>query len=90
MQKTSETIEITFKLYATLGAFLPDGAHRNQINISIPADRSVLGVLEDHNVPLESCHLVLVNGVFIHPEARKDTLLKPGDALAVWPPVAGG
>jgi len=32
----------------------------------------------------------VVNGVFIPASARATHALLPGDALAVWPPVAGG
>ncbi len=35
-------------------------------------------------------HLVLVNGSFVGPEDRAARVLRAGDALAVWPPVAGG
>jgi hypothetical protein len=33
---------------------------------------------------------VLVNGVFVPPRERESLRLAPGDALAIWPPVAGG
>ena len=83
-------ITITFKLYASLAKYLPKEAVENKIDIIIPADRSIIGVLEQQNVPLESAHLVLVNGFFIPPEKRKATFLSDKDVLAVWPPVAGG
>ena len=35
-------------------------------------------------------HLVLVNGRYIAPEMRASEVLHPGDALAIWPPIAGG
>jgi molybdopterin converting factor small subunit len=41
-------------------------------------------------VPPQSCHLVLLNGVFQPVGVRTHVALKSGDALAVWPPVAGG
>ena len=41
-------------------------------------------------MPGEVCHLVLVNGVFVHPGERDTYELSDGDHLAVWPPVAGG
>jgi sulfur-carrier protein len=33
---------------------------------------------------------VLVNGVYQAPAVRETLHLKAGDALAIWPPVAGG
>ena len=41
-------------------------------------------------LPPRLVHLVLVNGVYVAPEQRKARTLAPGDALAIWPPVAGG
>ena len=42
------------------------------------------------NLPPENCHLVLVNGVFVAPGQRATYVLKDNDALAAWPPIAGG
>jgi sulfur carrier protein ThiS len=33
---------------------------------------------------------VLVNGRYVPPALRPSHLLRPGDALAIWPPIAGG
>jgi sulfur carrier protein ThiS len=35
-------------------------------------------------------HLVLVNGAYVPPGERARLALRDGDALAIWPPVAGG
>jgi len=36
-------------------------------------------------------HLVLVNGKYIAPaDRRMSYTLQEGDALAIWPPIAGG
>ncbi|MEL6372802.1 MAG: MoaD/ThiS family protein [Pseudomonadota bacterium] len=84
------TLQVTLKLYASLGAYLPAGAQRNQAAIAVDAGTTVLELLDTHNVPRTSCHLVLLNGVFQPPATRGETRLSDGDALAVWPPVAGG
>jgi molybdopterin converting factor small subunit len=86
----SLTITVTFKLYASLAKYLPKQAQKNQIDITVPIDRSITSLLDEYNVPLESAHLVLVNGLFIAPEERLSTFLSDKDVLAVWPPVAGG
>lgn len=82
--------EITVKLYADLGQFLPPQAEKNQIRLPLESGLTVTGALERFKVPSAQCHLVLVNGVFVPPSRRASTALKDGDALAVWPPVAGG
>ena len=48
------------------------------------------GVLERYNVPLEMAHLWMLNGVYLNPDERTQAVMKDGDTLAIWPPVAGG
>lgn len=83
-------MQVTLKLYASLGTYLPDGASRNQATVDVGEGTTIRGLLDAYNVPPAACHLVLLNGVFQPPAVRSGVALKPGDALAVWPPVAGG
>ena len=83
-------MQITFKLYATLSDYLPEGTEKNTTVIDIPEDASAYNVIDQFNVPREKAHLVLLNGIYIYPEDRSNPILKEGDTLAVWPPVAGG
>ena len=83
-------MKIHLKLYATLSKYLPSAAKRNEIELTVDDSTSVLDVLTSHNVPMETCHLILVNGVFSPPANAGTAMLKEGDTVAVWPPVAGG
>jgi len=83
-------LKITIKLFALLAKYLPDGAMKNQIDIAVGDGASVMEVIHSLHLPSEHCHLVLVNGVYIAPSERETHLLNEGDALAIWPPVAGG
>jgi sulfur carrier protein ThiS len=47
-------------------------------------------VIDRFHMPRALVHLVLVNGNYIPPAERAGHLLRDGDALAVWPPIAGG
>ena len=58
--------------------------------LACPDNATVASTLAGLNVPPESCHLVVLNGLFVAPEQRTTTKLSDGDTLAVWPPVAGG
>ena len=83
-------MQIKFKLYASLGDYLPKQARANQIDLDIDEADTVQQILERYQLPERLTHLVLVNGVFIPPEERAQRQLAPGDQLAVWPPIAGG
>ena len=83
-------MRITLKLFAGLGQFLPAGARANAVQVDVPDAASAHQVLEQFSVPLEKVHLVLLNGVYLDAKARNESLIKAGDALAAWPPVAGG
>jgi len=88
-------MRVLLKLFATLGEHLPaelDGRRRlgNELSIEVPAGTTVQQVIERFQLPAGLVHLVLVNGVFVHPADRAGHGLAEGDALAMWPPVAGG
>ncbi len=83
-------MKVTLKLYALLSDYLPPGAQRNEISLEVPDGATVTDVLTAQGVPLEACHLVLINGAFVPPRERDSRRLQPGDVLAAWPPVAGG
>jgi len=83
-------MQITLKLYATLSAYLPPGAVHNVSSLTVPDNAAVDRVIRHLQLPPELVHLVLVNGAYVAPEERTSTLLKEADALAIWPPVAGG
>lgn len=83
-------MKMTLKLYAQLGKYLPEGTPANEAEIDIENGTTVLDILNQYQVPLEMCHLVLVNGNYLAPESRGTHQLDNNDHLAVWPPVAGG
>ena len=83
-------MQATLKLYAQLGQYLPSHAARNEVPVEIADGTTIWALIDAYNVPRASCHLVLVNGHYVAPAARGELLVKPGDAVAVWPPVAGG
>lgn len=83
-------MKIRVKLYASLAEHLPAGTKGNEADIDLPDDATPAHVIHSLGLPEKMCHLVLLNGVFVEPSARDDTALSEGDALAMWPPVAGG
>ena len=83
-------MEITVKLYASLSQYLPEDADKHAAKISISSSETALSVLSKFNVPEESAHLILLNGIYMNVEERQQCKLSEGDTLSVWPPVAGG
>ncbi|WP_135078857.1 MoaD/ThiS family protein [Terasakiella sp. SH-1] len=83
-------MNVTLKLYAQLGKYLPEHANGNEAEVTVEGVKTVEGLLADYGVPPEFCHLVLVNGIYVEPSQRATQELDDKDHLAVWPPVAGG
>jgi sulfur carrier protein ThiS len=84
-------MRITFKLYASLTEYLPpERGTGNQVTLDVPAGATIAAVVAPFNLPMKLVHLVLINGVFVPPEARATRELVEGDVLAIWPPIAGG
>lgn len=85
------TMRITFKLYASLTQHLPVEARvGNMMPLELADGATILRAIEPFALPMKLVHLVLVNGVFVPPEQRAAHVLKEGDVLAIWPPIAGG
>jgi sulfur carrier protein ThiS len=83
-------MQITLKLFASLGEYLPVGSRDNMLDIEVGSDETVGEIIERLNLPQRLVHLVLVNGVYLAPAERRERCLAAGDQLAVWPPIAGG
>lgn len=84
-------MKITFKLFASLTDYLPPEARRaNQIELEFDRPPTVTEVIERFALPPKLVHLVLINGAYVQPEQRATRQLNDGEALAIWPPIAGG
>ena len=83
-------MKVRLKLFALLGKYLPEGAEKNEIDLEVADGSTPMDLISSLQLPLEYCHLVLINGNYVEPSARGSRQLADGDALAIWPPVAGG
>ncbi len=83
-------MEITLKLYAGLIKYLPKDSEKHSTKLVVSSSETAFSILDRFNVPEESAHLVLLNGVYLDSSERNKPNFKDGDTLAVWPPVAGG
>lgn len=84
-------MKVVFKLYATLQDYLPAEAKKtNAQTLELAAGTTLQQIIERFALPQKLCHLVLIDGYYVPPGERAARVLKDGDVLAIWPPVAGG
>jgi len=84
-------MQITFKLYASLTDYLPADKRRgNAMTLEVPDGATIEQVTEPFHLPQKLVHLVLVDGAYVAPADRGTKVLRDGEALAIWPPIAGG
>lgn len=84
-------MNITFKLFASLGDYLPTSVRpANEMRLPVADGATIQQVIEPFGLPPQLVHLVLVNGKYIEPAQRATHVLAQDDVLAIWPPIAGG
>lgn len=81
---------ITLKLYAGLQKYLPEGSSGVSVQLPVDPGSTPERVLQSLNIPQQTIHLVMINGVYLAPDARNQTFFNDKDVMAVWPAVAGG
>ncbi|MGE5850970.1 MAG: MoaD/ThiS family protein [Candidatus Methylomirabilota bacterium] len=79
-------MKIEIALFATLSKYLPPGAQNRRAVIEVKDGSTVRDVLNQLGVPAELPNILLVNGR----QAPENTVLKDGETLSVFPPLAGG
>ena len=81
---------IEIKLYAMLRSRLPPGSQGVTGALAIDDAATVESVLDALAIPAELRQVVVLNDEEVGPDRRAATLLRDGDRLSVFPPVAGG
>lgn len=79
-------MKIQVALYATLSQYLPAGAENRKATIEVRDTATVRDVLTQLGIPQDLPNILLVNGR----QAPEDTVLKDGEVVSVFPPLAGG
>lgn len=73
-------------LYASLASHLPERSGSNSCTMDIAEGTSIEGLLRHLKIPLEIPKIIFLNGIHAEPQQ----VLKDGDRVAVFPPIAGG
>jgi len=80
-------MKIEVKLYASLCRYMPQAVlEQSPGYLEVGEGTTIKAFLENLKVPLETVKLIFLNGI----HAKDDEILKEGDRLGVFPPVAGG
>ena len=79
-------MKIEVNLYATLKKYMKNETGGKPLVLEISEDTSVKDMIQKLKVPADSVKLIFINGV----HAKRDTILKDGDRLGLFPPVGGG
>jgi sulfur carrier protein ThiS len=84
-------MKVTLKLFASLAVHLPPELRsRLCMEVEVPLGTTVVGLIRQQGVPEAQCAIVLLDGVWVAQADRAGSVLQEGQALAIWPPVAGG
>ena len=83
-------MKIVVKLFANLGDLLPADSHANSMEIEVTDNATANQIIDLLKLPRKKVHRVLQNGLFVEPQNRDLPVIKEGDAIAFWPPIAGG
>ena len=79
-------MKIELRLFASLRQYIPDNIGGEALIINVSDGTTIRDILRQFKVPEDVVKLVFLNGV----HARMDDILKDGDRLGIFPPVAGG
>jgi molybdopterin synthase sulfur carrier subunit len=79
-------MRIQLSLYASLASHLPEKGGGNSCTLEVQEGTAVRDILEQLKIGLEVPKIIFLNGL----HSGFDDVLKNGDRLAVFPPIAGG
>ena len=79
-------MKVEINLYASLSHYAPDRSSGKSFVMEITEGAKISDLLAQLEVPKDAVKILFINGV----HANGDTILKDGDRLGIFPPVAGG
>jgi sulfur carrier protein len=79
-------MNITLKLFATFREYLPEGNNGHACNLEVPDASPVDAIMNQIQLPKDIPKIILINGI----QKTASELLKDGDTLSIFPPIAGG
>jgi molybdopterin converting factor small subunit len=83
-------MRIKLKLFATLETLLPPGAQDHTIELELAEGTCPRAVIERMRIPPALAKLVMVDGFHLTPAEVEGRVLREGETVAIFPPIAGG
>ncbi len=79
-------MEVEVKLFATLRDYLPKGSGKFSCKMEVDGHTRIKDLLDRLKIPKDIPKIILVNGI----HGKEDQIVKDGDVVSIFPPVAGG
>lgn len=79
-------MRVELNLFASLKRYLPGKSDGNPCIMEVTEGTSVQELLDQFSIPAHVSKIIFLNGI----HATGNEVLKDGDRLGVFPPVAGG
>lgn len=79
-------MKIELNLFASLAEYLPDKEKGNPNILEMPAGTTIEGLIDHLKIPPEAPRIIFQNGI----HAGREAVLKEGDRVGMFPPLAGG
>ena len=79
-------MKIELKLFANLSSHMPKKTGRNKQTMDVSEGTAIKELLGQLKVPDKAVKIIFLNGIRV----SGDEILKEGDRVGVFPPVAGG
>jgi len=80
-------MKVELNLFASLARYAPDKtlSHGHRM-LDVAEGTTIMGLLNRLELPIDKIRMIFLNGL----HATSDEVLRDGDRLGVFPPVAGG
>jgi sulfur-carrier protein len=79
-------LRVELHLYASFKKFLPENSRDNSCFLEVGEGTTVRDLLGKVQIPVHSPKVIFLNGI----HAQGEEVLKEGDRVGAFPPVAGG
>lgn len=84
--QVNENVKVEVRLFANLAKLLPPGSQKKRAEMTIRKGATINDLLDKLNIPPKVTNIIMVNGI----HQNRETELKEGDVVSVFPPIAGG